>query len=164
MFFLRSCGSGGFKSRLAKAAGAKPCGQRRNEKWHAAAAPSTFTSQNVQNTPFFHHFWKFKCPKMARDCGAKHIFSSKCTTHTILHPLLKVQMSKHDTPLWHEAHLQLKMLKKLTVPSHFWKVGCQKMARRCGAKHIYKSKRTNKTCVLQHFWRFRCRKGVQQKR
>ena len=30
MFFLRICGSRGSKSRLAKAAGAKPCGQRRN--------------------------------------------------------------------------------------------------------------------------------------
>ena len=30
--------------------------------------------------------------------------------------------------------------KKLTVLAHFWKLGCGKMARRCGAKHICKSK------------------------
>ena len=35
------CGSGGSKSRLAKAAGAETSG-RRNEKLHAVVAPSTF--------------------------------------------------------------------------------------------------------------------------
>ena len=32
--FPRICGSGGSKSRLAKAAGAEPCGQMRNERLH----------------------------------------------------------------------------------------------------------------------------------
>ena len=47
------CGSGpgGSKSRLAKAAGAEPSGQMRDEKLHVVAARSTFRSQNVQNTP-----------------------------------------------------------------------------------------------------------------
>jgi len=45
-------GSGGLKSRLAKAAGAEPSGQMRDEKLHAVVARSTFGSQNVQNTPF----------------------------------------------------------------------------------------------------------------
>ena len=43
-------GSGWSKSGLAKAAGADPLGQMRNEKLHAAVARSTFPSQNVQNT------------------------------------------------------------------------------------------------------------------
>ena len=47
MFFF--CGPGGSKSRLAKAAGAEPAGQMRDEKLHAAVARSTFRSQNVQN-------------------------------------------------------------------------------------------------------------------
>ena len=50
-------GSGGSKSRLAKAAGAEPCGQMRDEKLHAVVARSTFPSQTVQNTPT-DHFWK----------------------------------------------------------------------------------------------------------
>ena len=45
------CGSGGSKSRFAKAAGAEPAGQMRDEKLHAAVARSTFPSKNVQNTP-----------------------------------------------------------------------------------------------------------------
>ena len=72
------CGSGGSKSRLAKAAGAEPSGQRRDEKLHAVVARSTFGSQNVQNTPFSDHFWKLRCRKSARRCGAKHISKSKC--------------------------------------------------------------------------------------
>ena len=48
--FLMFCGSGGSKSRLAKAAIAKPAGQMKDEKLHAVAARSTFASQNVQNT------------------------------------------------------------------------------------------------------------------
>ena len=42
------CGSGGSKSRLAKAAGAEPSGQMRDEKLHAVVARSTFRSQNVK--------------------------------------------------------------------------------------------------------------------
>ena len=48
--FSMICGSGGSKSRLAKAAGAEPSGQMRDEKLHAVVAPSTFGSQNVQST------------------------------------------------------------------------------------------------------------------
>ena len=67
------CGSGGLKSRLAKAAGAEPAGQMRDEKLHAVVAQSTFPSQNAQSTPFSDHFWKLRCRKSARRCGAKHI-------------------------------------------------------------------------------------------
>ena len=82
------------------------------EKVHAVVARSTFPSENVQKTPGPDHFWKLRCRKSARRCGAKHISKSKCTKHTILGPLLEVQMSKK----------------------------CRKSARRCGAKHISKSK------------------------
>ena len=86
------CGSGGSKSRLAKAAGAEPSGQMRDEKLYAAVARSTFPSQNAQNTPTSDHFWKLRCRKSARCCGAKHISKSKCTKHHMFAPLLDVQM------------------------------------------------------------------------
>ena len=107
------------------------------EKVYAVVARSTFRSQNVQNTSASDHFLK------------------KCT------------------PLWREAHFQVKMYKtpqlrttfgsqdvekvhavvaRSTFPSqndpntrgsdHFWKLRCRKSARRCGAKHISKSKWT----------------------
>jgi len=103
------CGSGGSKSRLAKAAGAEPAGQMRDEKLHAVVARSTCPSQNVQNTPFSDHFWKLRCRKSARRRGAKlpnqNVQSTPCSDFG---PLLAVEMSKKS--------------------------------RRCGTKHISKSK------------------------
>ena len=125
------CGSGGSKSRLAKAAGAEPSGQRREEKLHAVVARSTFRSQNVQNTPFSDHFWKLRCRKSARRCGAKHISKSKCTKHTWFGPLLEVEMSKKCTPLWREAHLRSQRLR------------CRKSARRCGATFRSQMRKTH---------------------
>ena len=58
--FPRICGSGGSKSRLAKAAGAEPAGQMRDEKLHADLARSKFRSQNVKNTTCSDHF-RFRC-------------------------------------------------------------------------------------------------------
>ena len=71
--FPMICGSAGSKSRLAKAAGAEPTGQIRDEKLQAVLARRTFRSQNVQSTPCSDHFWKLRCRKSARRCGAKHI-------------------------------------------------------------------------------------------
>ena len=113
--FPMICGSGGSKSRLAKAAGAEPSGQMRDLKLHAVVARSTFRSQNAQNTPGSDHFWKLRCRKSARRFGAKHISKSTCTKHTIVAPLLEVEMSKKCTPLWREAHFQVKVPKKLGV-------------------------------------------------
>ena len=155
--FPMICGSGGSKSRLAKAAGAEPAGHRSDEKLHAVVARSTFPkskctkqlrvrttfgscdvekvhavvarstfpSQNAQNTPGPDHFWKLRCRKSARRCGAKHMSKSKCTRHTM-------------------------------VRTTFGKLRCRKSARRCGAKHISKSKcRKHGWMSGCHFWRFR---------
>ena len=141
------------------------------EKAHAIVARSTFPSQNVQNTPGSQHFWKLRCRKSARRCGAKHISKSKCTTHARFETLLEVEMSNKCTPLRRQAHFQVTSVKNLrsqttfgswdvekvhavaapstfpsqkcqkpTVSDHFWKLRCRKSARRCGAKHISKSK------------------------
>ena len=180
-------GSGGSKSRLAKAAGAEPAGQMRDEKLHAVVARSTFRSQNVQNTPFSDHFWKLRCRKSVRRCGAKHISKSKCAKHLSFGALLEFEMLKKCTPLWREAHLEVNMYKThyyyyycyyydnyyplqaplfkpplqappfkpppssppfkppLQAPfkppsSPLQALRCRKSARRCGAKHISKSK------------------------
>ena len=138
-----SCVSGGSKSRLAKAAGAEPAGQMRDEKLHAVVARSTFRSQNVQNTPAPDHFWKLRCRKSARRCGAKHISKSTCIKHLRVGPLLEVAMSKKCTPLWREdarSTFRSQNVQNTPYSDHFWKLRCRKGARRCGAKHISKSK------------------------
>ena len=161
------------------------------EKVHAVVARSTFPSQNGQNTPASDHFWKFRCRKSARRCGAKHISKSKCTKHTMLGPLLEVEMLKKCTPLWREARFQVKMYKAHHARTTFGSCYVES-ARRCGAKHISKAKCTKHTMLgpllevamskvhavvarstfpsqnvqntscSDHFWKFRCRKSARR--
>ena len=97
--------------------------------------------------------------------------------YTIVGPLLEVTMSKKCTPLWREAHFPVKMRKtpfsttfgswdvekvhaavarstfrsqnvqNTPFSDHFWKLRRRKNARRCGAKHISKSKCTKHLSV-----------------
>ena len=79
--FPMICGCRGWKSRLAKAAGAEPSGQMRDEKLHAVVARSTFASEKGKNTARSDHFWKLRCRKNARCCGAKaHLQVKKLKT------------------------------------------------------------------------------------
>ena len=57
------------------------------EKVHAVVARSTFPSQNAQNTPCSDHFWRFRCRKSVE------------------------KVSKKCTPLWREAHFEVKSVK-----------------------------------------------------
>ena len=126
------------------------------EKVHAVVARSTFPSQNVQNTPGPDHFWQLRCRKSARRCGAKHISKSKCTKHTIVGPLLAVEMSKKCTPLWCEAHFQVKIYKTLGVRTTFGSWDVEKV-HAVVARSTFPSQNVQNTRGLVHFWRFRCR-------
>ena len=156
------CGSGGSKSRLAKAAGAEPAGQMRDEKLHAVVARSTFASQNVQNTSAPDHFWKLRCRKSARRCGAKHISKSKCTKHTIVGPLLEVAMSKKCTPLWREAHFEVNMYKTHQVRTTFGSCDVEKV-HAVVARSTFPSQNVQNTPGADHFWELRCRKSARRR-
>ena len=148
--------SGGSKRRLAKAAGAEPAGQRRDEKLHAVVVRSTFRSQHLQNTACSRHFWRFRCRKSARRCGAKHSLKSKCTKHTMLGPLLEVEMSKRCRPLWREAHFQVKMYKTPHVRATFGSCDVEKVEA-VVARSTFRSQNVKNARGSDHFWRFRCR-------
>ena len=100
------CGLEGSKSWLAKAAGAEPAGQMRDEKVHALVARSTFRSKQWQNTSVADHFWKLRCREIVGRCGMKHILKSKVAKHVGLGTFMEVEMLKKCTPLWHEAHFE----------------------------------------------------------
>ena len=119
-------------------------------------ARSTFPSQNVQNTSAPDHFWKLRCRKSARRCGAKHISKSKCTRHTRFGPLLEVQMSKKCTQLWREAHFQVKMYKAPHVRATFGGSDVEKV-HAVVARSTFRSQNVKSTRVSDHFWRFRFR-------
>ena len=76
--FPLSCGSGRSKSRLAKAAGAEPSGQMKDEKLHAVMARSTFGSKKCQNTSVSEHFWKLSCGKVHAVVARSTFGSKKC--------------------------------------------------------------------------------------
>ena len=122
---------------------------------HAVVARSTFPSQNVQNTPASDHFWKLRCRKSARRCGAKHISKSKVLKTGGLGPLLEVEMSKKCTPLWREAHFEVNMY-KTHVRATFGGSDVEKV-HAIVARSTFRSQNVKNTRVSDHFWRFRCR-------
>ena len=125
------------------------------KKCTAVVARSTFPSQNGQNTRGADHFWKLRCRKSARRCGAKHIWKAKCTKHTILGALLEVEMSKKCTPLWREAHFEVKSVKNWRSRTTFgsWDV---KKVHAVVARSTFPSQHVQNTTCSCHFWRFRC--------
>ena len=120
------------------------------EKVHAVVARSTFPSQNVQNTSAPDHFWKLRCRKSARRCGAKHISKSKCTKHTRFGPLLEVAMSKKCTPLWREAHFQVKSVKNWRSRTTFGGSDVEKV-HAVVARTTFRSQKCKKLRVLSLF-------------
>ena len=107
--FPMICGSGGSKSRLAKAAAAEP-----------------------------------KC------CGAKHVSKSKCTKHTMLGPLLEVEMSKKCTPLWREAHFEVKMYKAHQSRTTFGSSDVEKL-HAVVARSTFRSQNVQSPSASEHF-------------
>ena len=144
-----------------KAAGAEPAGQMRDEKLHAVVARSTCPSQNGQNTRGSDHFWLLRCRKSARRCGAKHISKSKCTKHTRFGPLLEVQMSKKCTPLWREAHFEVKMYKIPQPRTTFGSCDVEKV-HAVVARSTFGSQNAQNTATSDHFWKLRCRKSARR--
>ena len=135
--------------------------RREMKKLHAVVARSTFRSENVQNTQFSDHFWQLRCRKSARRCGAKNISKWKCTKHTILVPLLEVEMLKKCTPLWREAHFQVKMYKTPQCRTAFGSWDVEKV-HAVVARSTFGSQNVQNTSVSDHFWKLRCRKSVRR--
>ena len=148
------------KSRLVKAAGAESCGQRKIQKLHAAVAKSAFWSQNAKKLRVSEHFFMFWCRKLARRCGEKRVFKWNCTKHVCFGPLFEVSMSKNCTPLWREAHFQVKMLKNWRSRSPFWSSAVEKL-HAAVARSTFPSQNVQNTYVLARFLMFRCRKISQ---
>ena len=116
----------------------------RDEKLHAAVARSTFRSQNAQSTSCSDDFWKLRCRKSARRCGAKHISKSKCTRHTRFGALLEVERSARRCGT---KPISKSKCTRHTILRPLLEVEMSKSARRCGAKHISKSKGTRHTIL-----------------
>ena len=164
------------KSNLAKAAGAEPAGQMRDEKLHAVVARSTFPSRKCQNnTPASDHFWKLRCRKSARRCdhfwklrcrksarccGAKHISKSKVSEHASFGPLLEVEMSKKCMELWREAHFQVKSVRARQLRTTFGSWDVEKV-HGVVARSTFPSQNGKTAPASDHFLTSRCRKSAR---
>ena len=123
---------------------------RDQEKWRAAVARSTFASQSAKKLTASELSWKFRCWRMARGCGAKHICASKCTKHLSAGAILQVAIRKNGAPLWREAHLQVKIVKNWRVRTTFWRSDVEKW-HAAVAPNAFVRRHAQTTCVLQHF-------------
>ena len=126
------------------------------EKVHAVVARSTFPNQNIQNKPLSDLFWKLQCRKYGRHCGAKHISNPKFTKRHIFAPLLEVRMSKKYTPLWREAHFQIKMFITHEVRTTFGNSDVEKM-HVVVARSTFPNQNIQNNRDSDHFWKFRYR-------
>ena len=121
-------------------------------------ARSTFRRHNAQNTPVSHHFWKLRCRKSARRCGANHIsnFEVKISETHHSRTTFGIEMSKMCTPLWRETRFEVKMLKTPRVRTTFGSSDVEKV-HVVVARSTFRSQHVKNTRGSDHFWRFRCR-------
>ena len=132
--FQMFCGSGESRSRLAKAAGAEPSGQMRDETWiklHVAVA----------------------C------CGAKQMRKSKCQkkrNDMQRRKMSEVEMWNRCTPLWREADLEVKRCKAHHSRSTFRSWDLEKM-HAVAAQSTCLSQKIEDTTCSHHFWTLKCR-------
>ena len=109
------------------------------EKVHAVVARSTFQSQNVQNTPAPDHFWKLRCRKSARRCGAKQISKS----NILKTPGVRTTFGGSDVKKVHAVVARSKFrsqnVKNTRGSDHFWRFRCRFAWQAQGMVHLVKS-------------------------
>ena len=152
------CGSRRRKSRLAKAAGAEPSGQMRDEQWHVVVARSTCPIQNLQSTRGPEHLM-LRRRKSARLCGAKHMSKTKCTKHLSSRAPLGVEMLKKCALYWCEAHYEVKS-KNVTGTEHFLTFICRFVWQAQGIAHFVPHEKFAK--VLYNFQQSDGKRGTSE--
>ena len=150
VFLPMICGPGGSKSRLAKAAGAEPCGQMKDEKLHVIVVRSAFLSQNVQNTLTSDHFCKLRCRKKCtplwREAPSP---SQKCKKLTGSEHFWKLRCSKSARRCGTKHISKPKAQKKMRGTGHFWTFRCRFAWQAQGIVHLVKTEQNMR--VLWHF-------------
>ena len=133
------CGSGGSKSRLAKAACVEPAGKMRDEKLHAVVARSTCRSQNLQSTPFSDNFWKLRRRKKCTPLWRKaHVEVNMCKTHQV-----RTTFGSWDVEKVHavvaRSTFPSQSAQSATCTDHFWRLRCGFAWQAQGIVHLVKS-------------------------
>ena len=106
-------------------------------------------------------FFEVEMWKSALRCGAKHISKPKYTKYQMYGPLLEVEMSKKCTPLWGEAHFQVKSVKNCRPRTTFGSWDVEKV-HAVVAPSTFASQNVQSTSASDDFWKLRCRKSARR--
>ena len=87
--------------------------------------------------------------------------SQNVQSHISSGPLLEVEMSKKCTPLWREAHFQVKMYKAPQLRNIFGSFDAEKV-HAVVARSTFPSQNVENTLCSDHFWKLRCRKSAHR--
>ena len=109
--FPMVCGSGWSKSRLAKATGAEPSGQMRDEIARRCGAKRISKSKMYKAQP--------KSEALLESCDVEKVHAVVARSTFPNQNVQNTDMSEKCTPLWREAHFQVKMLKPPHVRTTF---------------------------------------------
>ena len=91
---------------------------------------------------------------------ARSTFGSKKCQDVGLGPLLEAEMLKMCTPLWREAHLEVKSVKARRSRTIFGSSDVEK-ARAVVARSTCGSENVQSTAGSEHCWKLSCRKGAR---
>ena len=132
------------------------------QKLHAAVArkmrEADFEVKNVQKRLSFGALVEAAMSKKVHAVVARSAFrSQKCTKHFQLRSTFKGCDVEKVHAIVARSTFRSQNVQNTLCSGHFRKLRCRKSARRCGPKHISKSKMLKSTTCSDHFWMFRCR-------
>ena len=104
--------------------------------------------------------WRSRTTFWSSDVENLHAVVARSTFPKVLKtdglgPLFEVQMLKKCTPLWREAHFQVKSAKNWRSRTTFWSSDVEKV-HAVVTRSTFRSQNVKNTRGLDHFWRFRC--------
>ena len=106
-----------------------------------------------KHTPCSEHFWKLRCRKSARRCGAKHVSKSKCAKHHV-----RSTVGNRDVEIVHAVLARSKFpslnVQNTSCSEH---LGSVEKVHAVVARSTFPSQNVKKATCSDHFWTFRCR-------
>ena len=116
-----------------------------------------FEVKKVKSPHVRNAFWSWDVEQVPAVVARSTFPSQNVQKHTMFGPLLEVQRSKKCTPLWCEAHFQVKMYKAHHVQTTFWSWDVEQV-HAIVVRSTFPSQNVQNTPWSDNFWKFRGRK------
>ena len=141
------CGSGGWKSRLAKAAGAEPSGHMRDGKLHAVVARSTFASEKANAPHVRNTFGSCDVEKVQAVWRRAHFQVKMYKTHQLRSTFGSCDVEKVHAVVARSI-FPSQNVKNSTCSDHFWRFRCGFACRCTGFCTLPKLSKTWRFCSM----------------